>query len=292
MLSVKEVPPVVVWGNCQAAPIAALLTEPLQAHGWGVRPIAPVFEIDATGLADVHELMARAAVLVTQPVRDEYSIPGCGSAQLSALMTAADARVVTIPVTYDSSAFPYEVNAHRGDGARIDAPLTDYHDLRTIVAAERGLDVDAALEWWPAPTHAMVRTNAEASQAELRRRETELDVKASDLLNRPAMFTLSHPNNAVLAEIARRVLLALGIDGDVEVPEREFLGARRAPVERAVVEALDWPDSAQQDDWIVDKRVVPLREVLEVHLPWYAERPDIAIDARKRFRDRLSLLEL
>ena len=112
MLPVEEVPPVVVWGNCQAAPIAALLTEPLQAHGWGVRPVAPVFEIDAQGLADVHELMARAAVLVTQPVRDEYSIPGCGSAQLSALMKAADARVVTIPVTYDSSAFPYQVNAH------------------------------------------------------------------------------------------------------------------------------------------------------------------------------------
>ena len=138
----------------------------------------------------------------------------------------------------------------------------------------------------------MVRTNAKASQAELRRRETELDVKASDLLDRPAMFTLSHPTNAVLAEIARRVLQTLGIDGDVEVPEREFLGARRAPVERAVVEALGWPDSARQDDWTIDKRVVPLREVLEVHLPWYAERPDIAVDARKRFRERLSLLDL
>ena len=160
------------------------------------------------------------------------------------------------------------------------------------MAAERRLDVDAALDWWPAPTHAMVRTNAKASQAELRRREAELDVKASDLLDRPAMFTLSHPNNAVLAEIARRVLLALGIDGDVEVPEREFLGARRAPVERAVVEALDWPSSAQQDDWIVDRRVVPLREVLEVQLPWYAERLDIADDARKRFRDRLDLVGL
>jgi hypothetical protein len=292
MIPVEEVPPVVVWGNCQAAPIAALLSEPLQAHGWGVRPVAPVFEIDATGLAEVHELMARAAVLVTQPIRDEYSIPGCGSAQLSAMMRSADARVVTIPVTYDSSAFPYQVNAHRGDGSRIDAPLTDYHDLRAIVAAERGLDVDAALEWWPAPTPEMVRTNAKASQAELQRRETELDVKASDLLDRPAMFTLSHPNNAVLAEIARRVLVVLGIDGDVEVPVREFLGARRAPVERAVVEALGWSDSAQQDDWIVEKRVVPLREVLETHLPWYAERPDIAVDARKRFRDRLNLLDL
>ncbi len=287
-----DAPPVVVWGNCQSTPIAALLTEPLLKHGWRVHVVPPVFEVDEAGLAEVHELMPRAAALITQPIRDEYRIPGCGSAQLTALLPDG-AQVVTIPVTYDTSAFPYQVNAHRGDGTRIDAPITDYHDLRCLVAAERGLTVDEALDWWPAPSEAMVTSNAEQSVAELRRRETDLDVKISDrLAAKPAMFTLSHPTNAILAETTRRILQALDVPGDVDIPEREFLGARRAPVEEAVVEALDWPSSVRQDRWIVNHKEIPQRTVVTAHLEFYAEFPDIVTDARERFARRLDILQL
>lgn len=292
MSAKAEAPPVVVWGNCQSTPIAAMLTEPLLNHGWRIHVVPPVFEVDEAGLTEVHELMPRAAALITQPIRDEYRIPGCGSAQLSALLPD-HAKVVTIPVTYDTSAFPYQVNAHRADGTRIDAPITDYHDLRALVAAERGLSVDEALDWWPAPTEDMVTTNAEQSVAELRRRETDLDVKISDqLAAKPAMFTLSHPTNAVLAETTRRILQTLGIEGEVNVPEREFLGARRAPVEEAVVEAMDWPGSVRRDSWIVNHKEIPQRTVVAAHLEFYAKFPDIVTDARKRFTRRLDVLDL
>jgi hypothetical protein len=282
---------VVVWGNCQAAPLAALLTGPLAEHGWDVIEVPPVFEVDAAGLARVQELLPRAALLVTQRIRDEYSIPGCGSDQLAALLPDT-ARIVTIPVTYDTSAFPYQVNAHAGDGARVDAPLTDYHDLRAIVAAERGLDVDDAVAWWPAPAVDAVRSNADASRAELGRREADLDVTVSDLLVDPVMFTLSHPTNVVLAEVARRILRFLDLPEEVLVPEREFLGARRAPVEEAVVDALGWDEAARRDDWEVLGEPVDRQKLLTAQLAFYAEHPDIVIDARRRFADRLDLLGL
>lgn len=286
-----EKPPVVVWGNCQSTPLAAMLTEPLLAHGWQVHPVPPVFEVDQAGLAEVHRLMANAALLVTQPIKDEYRIPGCGSNQLAALL-GDDAQVVTFPVTYDTSAFPYQVNAHRGDGTRVDAPLTDYHDLRTIVAAERGLSVDDALDWWPAPTPEMVRSNADGSVAELHRREADLDVQVSDLLAGPAMFTLSHPTNAVLAETARRVLTVLGIEGDIDIPTREFLGARRAPIEAPIVETLGWSADVRHDNWIINGSELPQRDVLSAQLDFYATYPDIITDTRTRFARRLELLEL
>ena len=140
----------------------------------------------------------------------------------------------------------------------------------------------------------MVTTNADSSKAELRRREQPLDVHSSDLLDGPAMYTLSHPTNATLVEIARRVVAALGLPDDPEIPnpEREFLGARRAPIEAAVVDALGWPQSARRDEWVVAKQEVPLRDLLEVHLDFYAEHPDIVTDARTRFADRLELLDL
>lgn len=268
-----------------------MLTEPLRAHGWQVHPVLPVFEVDEAGLAHVHQLMASAAALITQPIRDQYRIPGCGSDQLTALLPS-NARVVTIPVTYDTSGFPYQVDAHRGDGTRIDAPLTDYHDLRALVAAERGLTVEQTLDWWPAPTAAMVTANAEQSRAELQRRETSLDVHISDVLTEPSMFTLSHPNNRVLAETARRILTALDIPGEIDIPEREFLGARRAPVEPAVVDALGWPADAQRDTWVVNREPVPQRELVTAHLDFYATYPDILTDTRQRFAARLRLLEL
>lgn len=285
-------PPVIVWGNCQAAPLASLLTEPLAAHGWGVIPVPAVFEVDESDLAAIQDdVLPRAAVLITQPIRDEYRIPGCGSDQLAARLPP-DAPVVTIPVTYDTSGFPYQVNAHLGDGTRVDAPITDYHDLRTIVAAERGLTVDQTLDWWPAPTAAMVTTNAEASRAELQRRETDLDVHASDLLAGPAMFTLSHPTNAVLGEIARRILAELDLPGDIQIPEREFLGARRAPVEAVVVDTLGWPDDARRDTWVVNQTALDPAAVIGAHLDFYAEHPDLITDTRRRFAARLELLDL
>ncbi len=272
--------------------MAALLREPLAPYGCEVVEVPPVFEATEDDLVRLRTVLAEGAALVSQPVRDEYHVAGCGTRQLAALLPD-DGRLITFPVTYDSSAFPYQVNGHGGDGFRVEAPLTDYHDLRALVAAEQGRDVDDALAWWPAPVTAAVVTNAETSRAELRRRESDLDVGASDLLGPAAMFTLSHPQNAVLAAVARRVLAALGLpDEDGEVPAREFLGERRAPVEAAVVEALGWPEGARHDRWVVRGEALEPRTVLETQLGWYAEHPDVVADAQHRYRKRRGLLGL
>lgn len=284
--------PVVVWGNCQAEPVGALLAGPLAAHGATVVAVPPVFEATEEDLVRLRGLLAEAAALISQPVRDEYHVPGCGTAQLAALLPP-DAKLVTFPVTYDTSGFPFQVNGHGADGLRVQAPLTDYHDLRALVAAERGLDVDAALAWWPEPEADAVRANAAASVAELARREADLDVAASDLLGPDAMFTLSHPANAVLAGVAGRVLSALGLGADVgAVPQREFLGERRAPVEPAVVQALGWPAAAVRETWLVQGQPVAQRALLDEQLAFYTERPDVVADARSRYAHRAAQLGL
>jgi hypothetical protein len=286
----------VVWGNCQAAPIAELIAEPLATAGIEVVRTPPVFEIDETTLELLRSaVLPRAAVLISQPIRDEYRLPGCGTRQLAELLPP-DAQLLTFPVVYDSSAFPFQARGHSGDGERIAAPLTDYHDLRAIVAAERQLSVEQALKWWPAPTAEMVTANADRSIAELRQREQTLDVPVAGLLHcpTPPMHTLTHPTNSTLSGIARRILAALGVvDGaDIETPTREFLGAIRTPVEPAVAAALGYSPQSCHSEWIIDKRPVPLAQILEVQLSFYAQHPDVVSDARSRFADRLALLEL
>ena len=291
----SSAPLVVVWGNCQAEPVATLIESSVRAAGLQVAHLPPVFEISQADLDHLRRnILPRTAVLVSQPVRDEYLIPGCGTSQLAELLPG-DARLITFPVTYDTSAFPYQVNAHLDSGERIDAPVTEYHDLRAIAAAEQGLPADRAVAWWPEPTAGMVIANAQRSQAELRRREQPLDVRSSDLVTGGrAMHTLSHPTNVTLVEIARRIVTALGLPGEPEIadPEREFLGGLRAPVEAAVVDALGWPQSDRRDEWFVSKKTVPLSDLLRLHLDFYARHPGIAADTRIRFADRLALLEL
>ena len=283
---------VVVWGNCQAEPIATLLAEPLRGHGLEVVPVPAVYLVDAAGLRRVHEVLSTAAVLVTQPIRDEYRIPGCGAAQLAGLLPAGS-RVVTLPVAFHTGTFPFQFNAHGADGARVVAPVTDYHDLRAVVAAERGLTVAEALDWWPAPDPAAVRELAAASMAELARREAGLDVTVAEAVGGPdAMFTITHPTNRLLIEMARRVLAVLELAGEVTTGPREFLGARRAPVEAAVADAFGWPSGSVHPEWQVDNRTVPLRVVLQAHLALYAERPDIVADTRARQGRRLAALGL
>ena len=283
---------VLVWGNCQAAPLADLMRPALTAYGCEVLEVPPVFLVTAEELAQLQEALPTLGALVSQPVSDEYRVPGCGTRQLAERLPPG-APVVTVPVMFDSSAFPFQVNAHDGTGARVDAPLTDYHDLRALVAAERGLDVDQTLEWWPAPAADRVRTNAAASVAELARRDEATDVDGHDLLGPGAMFTLSHPTNLVLAAEAGRILRALGVDvPDPLPPEREYLGERRAPVEAAVVDALGWPDDAVRADWVVRHETVPLRTVLEAQLAFYAAHPDVPADSAVRHaarRERLGL---
>ncbi len=285
----------VVWGNCQAAPTAELIAAPLAAAGVTVVRTPPVFEIDEAGLRSLRaDVLPRTSVLVSQPIRDEYAVAGCGTRQLAALLPA-DARLVTFPVVYDSSAFPFQVRGYRGDGSRIAAPLTDYHDLRAMVAAERGLGVEQAVAWWPAPTAEMVLANAARSTAELRRRERTLDVRVTDLLvsTEPPMHTLSHPTNATLAGIAGRILTALDLPGgDVVIPAREFLGAIRTPLDPAVATALGYAPQSCRSEWLIDKQTVPLAQLLDVQLDFYAGHPDVVADARVRFADRLALLEL
>ena len=288
-------PLVVVWGNCQARPIAALIESSVRAAGLRVQRLPPVFEISEADLEQLRRsILPRTAVLISQPIRDEYRIPGCGTSQLAELLPI-DARLVTFPVVYDTSAFPYQVNAHLDSGERIGAPITEYHDLRAITAAGQGLSVDRTVAWWPAPTASMVSANAQRSLAQLRRREQSLDVQASDLMTAGlAMHTLSHPTNLTLVEIARRIVTALGLPGAPEIvsPESEFLGERRAPVEAAVVDALGWPPSVRRDEWSVASKTMSLGYLLERQLDFYARHPGIAADARTRFAERLALLEL
>jgi hypothetical protein len=283
---------VVVWGNCQAEPIAELLRVPLAEHGLVVTVVPPVYLIDADGLAHVRDLVRGSAHLISQPIGEDYSLPGCSTAALAALLPPGSG-LTTFPVSYYSGAFPFQINAHGADGARVLAPITDYHDLRAVSAAARGWSVEQALAWWPAASTEAAEQIAAQSSAELRRREAGLDIAVSHLVTAPgAMMTISHPSNDLLGRVAAAVLQRLGLSGQITLPVREFLGARQAPREATVVAALGWPADAVTTNWLVDGRSVGWREMIDAHLAFYRDRPDVVTDCLTRYAKRLDTLGL
>ncbi|GAB2460183.1 WcbI family polysaccharide biosynthesis putative acetyltransferase [Jatrophihabitans fulvus] len=280
---------VVVWGNCQAAPLGDLLAAPLAAHGLRVVSVPPVYLADEADVARVHDEVRRSALLITQPVGDDYRVAGCGSGTLGALLPRG-ARTVRWPVTYHVGPFPAQARGYAGDGERVNAPLTDYHDLRIVLAARRGWDVQRTLDGWAIAGDA-VRAVAQASTAELRRREAGLDVPVSDLVGAPdALWTMTHPTNAFLARVARRVLDHLGLDGTVDVPEREYLGQRRAPIDADVATALGWAHDTVRPQWVIDGAAVPDAELVATQLEFYAERPDVVAATLQRAAGRMAAL--
>ncbi|SCX51051.1 hypothetical protein SAMN03159343_2540 [Klenkia marina] len=283
-----------VWGNCQAESIRRMVAPAGAEHGVEFVRLPPVFEMDEAEVGRLHELVGLAGVLVTQPVKDEYRVPGCGSEQLVALLPS-DARVVRVPTTYYEGLFPWQVHAHDADGARVDAPLTDYHDLRLLHAAVQGWDVDRAVAAVEAtrPDPDAVRDLAARSQAELRRRNAALDVDTTDAVvagGAEAMWTVNHPANATLREVGTGVLATLGWAGEPAVPGHQMLGNAKAPLDAAVLDALGLDPAAARDRWVLAGREVPWAEVAGPQLALYADRPDVARRAVDRYADRLSAL--
>lgn len=286
----------IVWGNCQAESMRRLVAPAGALRRVEFLALPPVFEMDDVEVARLHQLMPRVAILVTQPVKDEYRVAGCGSEQLVGLMDPA-AQVVRVPTTYYEGLFPWQVHAHDDTGLRVDAPLTDYHDLRLIDAAARGLSVEQAVERLRSfhPDPAGIRSVAAASEAELRRRNADLDVDTTDAViagGSKAMWTVNHPANSVMRSVACGVFAALGWPNDPPDPDYQMLGQTKAPLDTDVLSALNLPMGDARTEWWLRDREVAWEEVAAAHWELYSNRPEIATTTRDRYADRAATLGL
>ncbi|MTD14607.1 peptide ABC transporter ATPase [Nakamurella sp. YIM 132087] len=275
-------PLVVVHGNCQAEALRVLIA----AGDVRTVRIPPVFELRQADLGRLAALLARADVLVTQPVRDDYAGLPLGSAQLAAALPAA-ARVLRVPIVRWTGLHPVQAIIRDPQDPSAPPPGVPYHDLRTLAAAA-GLPA-------PRPTPRTVRAVAAAAVAELRRRESTCDVIVSDLFEtpRPAdMLTINHPGNRILRALAERIRRRLGLDRATVDPGRTLLTEVIAPVEDVVLQAwqLSGRGTALPDAWRVRGEVVPDTLVREVQLDWYRTRPDVVDAGLRRHRDTLQLL--
>lgn len=276
-----------VHGNCQAEALRVVLAAAPGFPHPTVR-VPPVHELTADDVAPLRALARRTALLLTQPVRDDYRDLPIGSRQVATLLPP-EARVLRFPVIRHGGLHPWSaIVRHPSDSSAV-PPVVPYHDLRTLAAAAGRPRCGGV----PDPT--ALRAVAQDSVAELRRRERQqCDVGVSDLLmafGAEAAHTLNHPGNPVLVALAGRIQQALGVRVDAADPGRTLLGGIRAPLEEPVLDALGL-DTAPRDHWLVDDVAVSGREVEAQQSRWYATHPGWVEAGVLRHARRLELLGL
>jgi hypothetical protein len=279
-------PVAVVWGNCQAESIRVLLagsaTFPLPT----VR-VPPVHELQPDDMAPLAALLPHVSILLSQPIRSGYRGLPIGTADVAAALPPGG-QVLVWPIVRYVGLHPYAAIVRDPDHPSADPPLVPYHDLRTLARAagrRRGCD----------PSRRAMAAVAASSIEELARRErVGTAVAVSDLLSplgADAVHTLNHPGNALLIALAGRLQGALGYPPDASDPGRELLGRLSAPLEAAVVDALDL-DTAPREHWMVDGTIVDCAEIADAHMRWYRDNPACVAAGIRRHGERLAILRL
>lgn len=202
-------PIAVIVGNCQAQLLEAIFI----AHtDWTVLRIPPVFLLDSGHRDEIQSLLSKADYIFSQRVTDSYPLEFIRTNELKKHFN----NTISWPNIYFSGYFP-DIEYIYIDGiGKLVGPLDDYHptlllDLYkaggSVTDAVRAYQGDAFDERYPDPINRTL--------IELESRESGLDTKISDYIRENAhrkklFFTVNHPINDLLFEMAERLLASAG----------------------------------------------------------------------------------
>lgn len=252
----------------------------------------PVHELTAADLPHLGSLLAETAVLVSQPIRQNYRDLPIGTADLAAQLPAG-AAVTRWPVIRYAGLYPFQVIVRHPADRSVTPPVVPYHDLRTLAAARDGLD--PADDWDVEVSAEQIRAVAEVSRAELARRESrDTDVGVSDVLaahGADAAHTINHPGNPVFDDLANRILELQDVSARTQPLPRTLLTSMYAPLEQRVLTALGLT-AEPRPSWLAEQEELAPQQVYSAQLRWYADNPDYIALATERHGQVMELLGL
>ena len=290
----------VVYGNCQAEGLGQVLdSSPAFAAEYRVVAVPAVHMLTSSELREIEQLVAGASLIVAQPVKPGYRGMGLGTDEVTAA-APKECRVIRIPVLYYQGLFPFQAFVHHGGESgrqHVNAPLTGrHHDLRILGCAAQGMEPDAAVDWLRsfAPNEAAVREIADAAATEFRRRERDTDIPVFDrIVSSPAshagsFFTLNHPSRITLRHVSEAIHEELGLPFE-DLGAEEPLDNFKTPLDEPVLKALGLPRNGRTE-WVVDGEHVPTETLVDAHLAFYRERPEVVEAALREHVRRLRSL--
>lgn len=210
-------PKIIVVANCQARAVADILRVALQGR----------FEIDTiiSHLAtaadeEAHaQLLSDADCIFAQVTTDEYPTVHVRS---NVIRSKYSAHITVWPNAFFAGQCPNLCYITAQAGARVQGPLGPYHDRRIYQFWSDGAAIADCLKELQCTPDVDIRIPAQVALQSLRQREQSSDIIVSDLLEehwkrRRLFFTFNHPTSFLLIEIARRLGMRIGEDGDIDI---------------------------------------------------------------------------
>ena len=223
---------IAILANCQARPLATLLSE-----------IQPDIEVSSIGIVhlikdeqemEYSEALATADVIIAQQVAANYP---CQFVTTNRLREKYGDKVLSIINLYYAGYNP-EIMYLRLQGGTLGGPLADYH-LKSIVQSwGDGTSIADCIKNCLSIEYnqTLFAGVAEQSLLELGRRETETNISIVDFIKQHQSLSklfhvMNHPTNDLLIEYAKRIVTQLGFPKpEVDLAKRpEYLGPFQLP---------------------------------------------------------------
>lgn len=206
---------VAIVGNCQAQALEAMF---LMYSDWNIARIPAVHLLTKDQEEETKQKLGSVDYIFSQRVTDDYPVSYLRTNDLKKKYN----NVISWPNIYFNGYFPDIEYMYRENIGKLVGPLDDYHMRLVHYFYAQGKTVEDCVylygsdyfeSYYPHPI--------ERSIAALKGREAGLDIQFSEYLDaivreRKCFYTVNHPANFVLFEMARRMAAAIG--HDVEFP--------------------------------------------------------------------------
>jgi Polysaccharide biosynthesis enzyme WcbI len=224
---------VVVVGNCQARPLAKILSV-LNAD-IEITAVAIVHLLKSEQAEDYLPFFEEADFIVAQLVADNYP---CDFVRTPVLKEVYGDKLISIVNLYYAGYNPELIYIRQGSAGTLKSPLGEYHNKTFLDTWKEGGTVEKALK-----RHFEIQYNEEKyssliaeSLDELKRREKLVDIAITDLIEgnlakERLFFTFNHPCMSLLVNMAKRILTRAGL----KISAPESVSLLKEPLDKIIV---------------------------------------------------------
>ena len=226
-------PKIVLIANCQARPISSILRNHYNAIV--DEPIIVHLAKDDDA-AECLSILNSADYIISQFISKTYP---CNFVRSESIKEKFGEKVILIPNLYYRGYNP-DLRGIRLKGKGVlSGPLGDYHSQIFVDAWLRNDSPLEALQHYNSMTYWRDHYGDVASKSleELKRRESDLDIKITNFIRRHQadkhlFYTYNHPSRVLLLRLVKRIAKRLGLEPNDTIADnnREPLGRLRAPI--------------------------------------------------------------
>jgi Polysaccharide biosynthesis enzyme WcbI len=195
---------IVIIGNCQAPFLESAFMMYSNAI---VSRVPPVYNLTEQDQEEIEKTLSSADVIFAQRITENYPVHWLRTNDIKSKFN----NVITWPNIYFDGYFPDIQYIYKPNIGKVIGPLEDYHPMLLHNGFKAGKTVSEVAKIYTDPSFfSFYQDPISKSLDALKMRESDTDVSISDFIEnnisqRKLFYTVNHPKNELLFELASRI---------------------------------------------------------------------------------------